>query len=187
MNDFTFSFFDTEVTDTTTVAYWPIILLDPAAFAAMPVEKAWSRMAQQFEAEGQATEGNEDVIGCAELAHAIQLFVPIQLVEKWSPLPTFARILGEPSDIRISPRFPKTVIATWPSPVPRGEGSTAEDRRIRAWETRVHEIAVHAFKFDRPFAVVAFAGFDFEGRALSRAVRTALNRAEFKIDDRSPV
>jgi hypothetical protein len=164
-----------------TLATWFFCARDFAALGEIPPEKVWTWVGSQYDAEDQASVGDEDVWGDPAHQDRLTLFAPVQLASRWSPLPHVGRRLGPPDLLRISQAFPTTALAAWKEPCPRAGASA--DRQ----EKFIDGLLQHAAGLGRPLALVTFPGFSFAKRELSPVAKDALRTAGFVFDVRSPL
>ena len=164
-----------------TLASWFVGAKDFATFDGIPPEQVWTWVGSQYDAEDQASVGDDDVWG--DPAHQDRLvpIAPVQLSRRWSALPYVGRRLGPPDLLRLAQKFPTTALAAWKEP--RLAPSVATDPQERF----VDQLLEHAAGTGRPLAVVCFPGFSFNKREISPVAKKALREVGFAFDVRAPM
>lgn len=111
LSKFSFDYFAQRYPGPSTLAYWCVLGRKFGHLAALHPETIWPVIASQFSAEDQASVGDDDVWGDQTLKESFKLFAPVQLAERWSPLPYAGSTLGDPDVLRESTKRPPVAIA----------------------------------------------------------------------------
>lgn len=168
------------------LAYWIFSIKDLTAPEIRSSKEMALKLSAQYDAEGQASVGDDDTWGHPDFAlSTIKCVAPVQLTYDWSPLPTAYTLLGQPDfiDVRTEGTFP-SALALWKTPTLIEGVNTCGHFPVRL--RMLMEIYV---AYELPIGISACRGFAFddEDRFLSDVAQRALSVAGFKIFDRSPI
>jgi hypothetical protein len=168
------------------LAYWIFAIKDMTAPELRSSKEMALKLSAQYDAEGQASVGDDDAWGHPDFAlSAIKCVAPVQLAFDWSPMPAAYALLGPPDflDVRTEGTFP-SALAVWKTPTlikkPKMHGH---------FSVRLQSLTEICISHDLPIGLSACRGFAFddEDKFLSDVAQQALSVAGFKFLDRSPV